>query len=184
MNNLMFEPQPRLKILVRSERRRLDVCEVCGSKLRIEREDINHILDGRLPKFEMLAKYFELLQKLIDDVKAAKIDLGEFKARYNRIMNLYRELDFVVSFGPKQGRIFCQRCGNPIPVTVDVAVDHKIEGELKLDYLLNLSAPEDLDWFFKRETGKSWNELREQAMNDPKKRAEIRELLKEAGVFF
>jgi len=181
---LILEPQPRLRILVRSERWRLDECEICGARLKIEREDISHILDGRLQKFEMLAKYFEMLQELINDVKAAKIDLGEFKARYNRIMALYRELDFVVSFGPKQGRIFCQRCGNPIPVTVDVAVDHKIEGELKLDYLLRLQAPEDLNWFFKCESGKTWDQLREEAVNDPRRKAEIRELLKEAGIFF
>ncbi|MEM2189620.1 MAG: hypothetical protein QXG35_09885 [Nitrososphaerota archaeon] len=183
MNTLLLEYEPRLKILIRSERR-LDECEICGARLRIEREDINHILDGRLQKFETLAKYFELLQKLINDGKGAKIDLGEFKARYNRIMSLYRELDFVVSYGSKQGRIFCQRCGTPIPVTVDVAVDHKVEGELKLDYLLRLQASQDLDWFFRRETGKTWDQLREEAMNDPKKKAEIRELLKEAGIFF
>jgi len=183
VNTLLLEYEPRLKILIRSERR-LDECEICGARLRIEREDINHILDGRLQKFETLAKYFELLQKLIDDVKGAKIDLGEFKARYNRIMALYRELDFVISYGSKQGRIFCQRCENPIPVTVDVAVDHKIEGELKLDYLLRLQASEDLNWFFKRRVGKKWDELSKEAEDDPRRKTEIRELLKEAGIFF
>ncbi|MEM1759841.1 MAG: hypothetical protein QW794_05300 [Thermosphaera sp.] len=61
MNSLILEPQPRLRILMRSERRRLDECEICGAKLKIEKGDINHILDGRLQKFETLAKYFELL---------------------------------------------------------------------------------------------------------------------------
>ncbi|MEM3398500.1 MAG: hypothetical protein QXO75_01470 [Nitrososphaerota archaeon] len=182
MNALMFELQ-RLKIFVRSERP-LDKCWVCGAPLKISAEDVLGMLGDRARRFKATAKYYEVLEEMTAKVLKREINLEGLGKYQRRLTALMGEADFVVGFGSHMAAIYCEKCQTRIPISIDVGIDDKINARYTFDNVLELEATKELDFFFRRVTGRTWSELRMEAKDDPRRKAEIRELLKEAGVFF
>jgi len=180
---LILEPQPRLRILVRSERP-LDKCWVCGAPLKISAEDALNMLGDRARRFKATARYFEVLEEMTAKILRREINLEELGKYQRRLMALMDEADFVVGYGSHMAAIYCEKCQTRIPISIDVGINDKINMRYTFDDVLKLEVTEMLNFFFRRRTNKTWDQLREEAMNDPKKKVEIRELLKEAGVFF
>lgn len=182
MNSLILEPQPRLRIFVRSERP-LDKCWVCGAPLRISAEDALNMLGDRARRFKATAKYFEVLEEMTAKVLRREIDLEELGKYQRRLTALMGEADFVIAYGSHMAAIYCEKCQTRIPITLDIGIDDKVSARYTFNDVLKLEATKELDLFFRRKTGKTWSELREEAANDTRRRAEIRGLLAEAGIF-
>ena len=181
MTVLILEPQPRLRILVRSEKP-LDKCWVCGAPLKIRVEDVLSMLGDRARRFKATARYFEVLEEMTAKILRREINLEELGKYQRRLMALMDEADFVVGYGSHMAAIYCEKCQTRIPISIDVGINDKINMRYTFDDVLKLEATKELDIFFRRVTGRTWSELRMEAMDDPRRRAEIRGLLVEAGI--
>ncbi|MEM0451509.1 MAG: hypothetical protein QW382_00100 [Nitrososphaerota archaeon] len=181
MNTKVIQLAPRLKVTVKSDLP-IDECRVCGSPLSISENEVSRLLGDRVQRFKATALYFQIVEERAEKVRKREIDLEELGKMSRRLWSLNSLADFVISFGNQPATIFCENCQSKIPILLDVNIDTRVKASFSLDDVLKLDSTPELDIYFKRESGKTWKELCEEAKVDPWTKTKILELLKNAEI--
>ncbi|MEM4436778.1 MAG: hypothetical protein QXE61_03695 [Nitrososphaerota archaeon] len=181
MNMKVIQLAPRLKVIIKSDWP-IDKCRVCGSPLKINEDVVSYLLGDRLQRFKATALYFQTLGERAEKVLKREINLDELGKMTRRLWSLNSLADFVVSYGNQAATIYCENCQSKIPILLDVNIDTRVKASFSLDDVLKLDSTPELDIYFKRESGKTWKELCEEAKVDPWTKTKILELLKNAEI--
>ena len=168
--------------------REVERCPLCGKPVPKINEDIvrKSIGDENWKHMKTLAKYIEVRDKLIRDVKGRKLTLKELQDRWRPLSKLEANVVFIVASLGKTVTIFCEKCGDPLLCQVEASVDNNPPAYIDVfDILMLDEGSERLKYFIKRELGMFWPEIRKKVIeeNDRQLAIAVKAFLAENMIF-